>query len=151
MNRSSSFPAEQQVPDHWADSDPEEQTWNPLDSLASESAGLAKWRSLAVDRRVVPSYVFIGPRGGNIPIRLALLAGIESEDLLSTNAIVNERSNGSRAGTTGVNTRHVNPGNVSAGNFTRPCANSDSRSSGRIFDCGRRYAQRAPSHSRTGR
>ncbi len=37
---------------------------------------------------MVPSYVFIGPRGGHVPIRLALLAGIESEDLLSTNAIV---------------------------------------------------------------
>ena len=36
----------------------------------------------------MPSYVFIGPRGGHVPIRLALLAGIESEDLLSTNAIV---------------------------------------------------------------
>jgi hypothetical protein len=88
MNRSSSFPANQQFPGHWTDSDPQEQLWNPLDSLALESAGLAKWRSLAVDRQVVPSYVFIGPRGGKIPIRLALLAGIESEDWLSTNAIV---------------------------------------------------------------
>ena len=49
MDRSSSsFPARQQIPGHWTDSDPQEQLWNPLDSLALESAGLAKWRSLAV-------------------------------------------------------------------------------------------------------
>lgn len=32
--------------------------------------------------------MFIGPRGAQIPIRLALLGGIESEDLLSTSAVV---------------------------------------------------------------
>ncbi len=56
--------------------------------LAAESPGLAKWRSIAVEGRVIPSYVFIGPRGGSVPVRLALLGGIHSEDLLSTNAIV---------------------------------------------------------------
>jgi hypothetical protein len=73
---------------HLAEVDPAEQIWNPLDMLAAESPGLAKWRSIAVDGRVVPSYVFIGPRGENVPIRLALLGGIRSEDLLSTSAIV---------------------------------------------------------------
>jgi hypothetical protein len=70
------------------DADPPQQTWQSLDMLAAESPGLARWRSIAVDGRVFPSYVFIGPRGGSVPVRLALLGGITSEDLLSTNAIV---------------------------------------------------------------
>ena len=37
---------------------------------------------------MIPSYVFIGPRGGSVPIRLALLGGISPEDLVSTSAIV---------------------------------------------------------------
>ena len=77
-----------QLPTHLVDTDPAVQIWGPLDLLAAESPGLAKWRSLAVEGRVVPSYVFIGPRGGRVPVRLALLGGIHSEDLLSTNAIV---------------------------------------------------------------
>jgi hypothetical protein len=76
------------VAPHLADADPAQQIWNPLDLLAAESASLAKWRCLALDSRVVPSYVFIGPRGGHVPIRLALLGGIESQDLLSTSAVV---------------------------------------------------------------
>ena len=88
MNRSVIFSADQQVPLRLSEGDPEQQIWTPLDLLAAEPAGLAKWRSLAVEGRVVPSYVFIGPRGGQVPIRLALLAGIEPEDLLSTNALV---------------------------------------------------------------
>jgi hypothetical protein len=87
MNRSSSVSAEQSASFHLSDADPVEQIWNPLDLLLSESASLAKWRCLAIEGRVMPSYVFIGPRGGDVPIRLALLAGIESE-VLSTNAIV---------------------------------------------------------------
>ncbi len=77
-----------EFPTHLSDTDPAQQIWHPLDMLAEESPGLAKWRSIAVDERVIPSYVFIGPRGGSVPIRLALLGGIQSEDLLSTNAIV---------------------------------------------------------------
>lgn len=88
MNTTLSVSTGKPVPPHLADADPAQQIWNPLDLLARESAGLAKWRSLAIDGRVVPSYVFIGPRGGHVPIRLALLGGIETEDLLSTSAIV---------------------------------------------------------------
>ena len=75
-------------PTHLVEIDPAMQIWHPLDMLAAESPGLAKWRSIAVEGRVVPSYVFIGPRGGSVPVRLALLGGIHSEDFLSTNAIV---------------------------------------------------------------
>jgi hypothetical protein len=56
--------------------------------LAAESPNLAKWRSIAVDGRVFPSYVFVGPRGGSVPTRLALLGRIDSQDLLSTDVIV---------------------------------------------------------------
>jgi hypothetical protein len=76
------------VPSHLIDTDAVQPIWDPLDQLATESASLAKWRSFAVGGRAVPSYVFIGPRGGQVPIRLALLGGIESEDLLSSSAVV---------------------------------------------------------------
>jgi hypothetical protein len=88
MNRSLSASVRQQFPFHSADSDRVDQIWSPLNLLASESASLAKWRSLAVEGQVVPSYVLIGPRGGHVPIRLAFIAGLESEDWLSTSAIV---------------------------------------------------------------
>src|ERR1700730_5915120 len=83
-----SLSAYSELPPDLADADPAQQIWLPLDMLVAESPSLAKWRGLAVDGRVIPSYVFIGPRGGSVPIRLALLGGIQSEDLLSTNAIV---------------------------------------------------------------
>jgi hypothetical protein len=88
MNRPLSIAAAQQVPFQLADADPVEQIWNPLNLLASESANLARWHGLAVEGRVLPSYVFIGPRGGHVPVRLALIGGIESDDFLSTHAIV---------------------------------------------------------------
>ena len=72
MNRSLSVSTDQQVPPDLLMVILQEKIWSPLDLLAAESAGLAKWRSLAVEGRVVPSYVFIGPRGGHVPIRLAL-------------------------------------------------------------------------------
>jgi hypothetical protein len=87
MNRSLSVSGEKQASPDLAEV-PAEEPWSPLDFLTDESPGLAKWRGLAVDGRIVPSYVFIGPRGGRVPIRLALLAGIESGDLLGTQAIV---------------------------------------------------------------
>jgi hypothetical protein len=62
--------------------------WGALDLLTEESYGLKKWRSITVNGRFVRSYVFIGPRAGRIPIRLALLGGIDPSDQLSTGAIV---------------------------------------------------------------
>src|SRR3979411_1402902 len=88
MNTTLSLSAYSELPPHLADTDPAQQIWLPLDMLAAESPSLAKWRSFAVDGRVIPSYVFIGPRGGSVPIRLALLGGIQPEDQLSTSAIV---------------------------------------------------------------
>jgi hypothetical protein len=71
-----------------ADVNASEVPWGTLDFLAEESRGLKKWRSVTVDDRVVPSYVFIGPRSGRIPIRLALLGGIDPSDSVSTYAVV---------------------------------------------------------------
>src|ERR1700738_1634402 len=87
MDTALSVSAYHELTSHLADTDSAQQIWHSLDMPSPESPSLAKWRSIAVDDRVFPSYVFIGPRGGSVPIRLALLGGIQSEDLLSTNAI----------------------------------------------------------------
>jgi hypothetical protein len=88
MNRSLSALVDNQARPNVAESDPEQQSWTSLDLLAAESGGLAKWRSFTFEERVVPSYVFIGPRGGRVPIRLALLGGIEAADQVGTNTII---------------------------------------------------------------
>lgn len=88
MNAALSVSACQEVSAHAPHADSAHEIWEPLDLLAEASASLAKWRSFAIDGRVIPSYVFIGPRGGSVPIRLALLGGIQPEDQLSPGAIV---------------------------------------------------------------
>jgi hypothetical protein len=88
MNRALSVSTYQEVSTDETKTDSPHEIWEPLDLLAEESASLAKWRSFALNGRVIPSYVFIGPRGGSVPIRLALLGGIQPEDLVSTSAIV---------------------------------------------------------------
>jgi hypothetical protein len=88
MNTALSISACQEVSTDNLDAASAQEIWEPLDLLAEESAGLAKWRSFAVDGHVIPSYVFIGLRGGSVPIRLALLGRIEPKDLVSTSAII---------------------------------------------------------------
>jgi hypothetical protein len=73
---------------HVNDASSASQALEPLDALADQSPNLAKWRSLSIDGRVVPSYVLIGPRTGRVPIRLALLGGIRPSDVLSTISII---------------------------------------------------------------
>jgi hypothetical protein len=77
-----------EVPPEMSHTDSALQALQPLDALADQSRNLAKWRSVAVDGRVVPSYVLIGPRAGRVPIRLALIGGIRPSDVLSTISIV---------------------------------------------------------------
>jgi len=60
------------------------QSIGPLDTLAAKSPNLAKWRSVAMDGQIVPSYVLIGPRIGRVPIRLGLFGGVRALDFLST-------------------------------------------------------------------
>jgi len=88
MDAASSSFALENVPSHHPDGDAASQTLQPLDALAAQSRNLAKWRSVVVDGRIVPSYVLIGPRTGRVPIRLALLGGTRGSDLLSTISIV---------------------------------------------------------------
>jgi hypothetical protein len=58
-----------------------------LNTLAGRSPGLARWRSFYSDGRVIPSFVLIGPRGRDLPIRLALIAGLHAEDTVATAAL----------------------------------------------------------------
>jgi hypothetical protein len=88
MKTALSVSAYQEVSSHGPNAASADEIWEPLDLLAEESSGLAKWRGFAVDGHVIPSYVFIGLRGGSVPIRLALLGRIQPEDLVSTSAIV---------------------------------------------------------------
>src|SRR5262249_32432946 len=76
------------VPPQISHTDPALLALKPLDTLANQSRNLAKSRSVAVDGQVVPSYVLIGPRGGRVSIRLALIGGIRPSDVLSTISIV---------------------------------------------------------------
>jgi hypothetical protein len=73
---------------HRPDGNAANQTLQPLDALSAQSRNLAKWHSVVVDDRIVPSYVLIGPRTGRVPIRLALLGGTRASDFLSTISIV---------------------------------------------------------------
>jgi hypothetical protein len=88
MSRAWSVSAYQEVSTNEPNAAFADEIWEPLDLLAEGSNGLAKWRSFAVDGHVIPSYVFIGLRGGSVPIRLALLGRIEPEDLISTSAMI---------------------------------------------------------------
>jgi hypothetical protein len=63
------------------------QSIEPLHTLAAKSPNLAKWRSVAGDGQIVPSYVLIGPRIGRVPIRLGLCGGLRIFDFLSTISI----------------------------------------------------------------
>ena len=66
MNRSLSVSGDNQVPrlGRVQISAAEEPWISRLIFSPRSQPGLAKWRSFAVEGRVVPSYVFIGPRGG---------------------------------------------------------------------------------------
>src|SRR6516162_11775764 len=76
------------IPSHKFHGDAATQTLQPLDALAAQSRNLAKWRSVVVDGRIVPSYVLIGPRTGRVPIRLALLGGRRGSNQHTTISIV---------------------------------------------------------------
>ncbi|MBV8900556.1 MAG: hypothetical protein JOY92_10660 [Verrucomicrobia bacterium] len=59
----------------------------PLNNLADRSPGLARWRSFHAGGKVIPSFVLIGPRGRDLPIRLALIAGLSAGDTVATAAL----------------------------------------------------------------
>jgi hypothetical protein len=78
-----------EVKDRFEDrqADPADQTLQLLETIIGRSGYLARWRSLVLEGRLVPSYVVIGPRAGRMPIRLALLGGLRPSDFLSTIAV----------------------------------------------------------------
>ena len=88
MNSVSSSPVVAPAPIEIPVGDPAGQTLQHLETLADQSQHLARWRSIVLDGRVVPSYVLIGPRTGRVPIRLALFGGLRPSDVLSTASIV---------------------------------------------------------------
>jgi hypothetical protein len=64
--------------------------FEPLDTLTAKSSSLAPWRSFRVREEAsepMKSYVFIGPRGGGVPIRLALIGGMRPGEWVSAGAI----------------------------------------------------------------
>jgi hypothetical protein len=61
--------------------------FDPLETLSTASSSLARWRTLQLGRRSVPSFVLIGPRSGRVPIRLALMGGLHQTDSVSSTAI----------------------------------------------------------------
>jgi hypothetical protein len=67
--------------------DPFDSLWSVLDLATQDSPTLTKWRSFSVGKRVVPSFVFVGPQGGGSPIRVALIGCTNGDDLLSARAI----------------------------------------------------------------
>lgn len=67
--------------------EPSESWLAPLNTLAHHSASLARWRSFRAGGKVIPSFVLIGPRGRSLPIRLALIAGLNAEDTVASAAL----------------------------------------------------------------
>jgi hypothetical protein len=61
----------------------------PLTQLGEDSCSVARWRSVLIDGQDVPSFVFIGRRGGGVPLRLAIVAGTQGGyDQVSSVALV---------------------------------------------------------------
>jgi hypothetical protein len=60
---------------------------SPLKSLAAKSSNLAGWRTMQIAGNSLPSFVLIGPRGGSVPIRLAVVGGLRPDELVSTSAV----------------------------------------------------------------
>ena len=81
MNRSLSVSGDKQAPLGLGEVSSAEDPWSHLDLLTAESPGLARWRGLAVDGRVIPSYVFIGPRGGHVPVVETPAQGVRQQFL----------------------------------------------------------------------
>lgn len=61
--------------------------FNALESLIGKSSNLARWKTMHIANQALPSFVLIGPRGGGVPIRLALAGGLRPDETLSSKAI----------------------------------------------------------------
>ena len=61
--------------------------FEPLESISSYPSHLVRWRECADSRYKLSSYVFIGQRTTNLPVRMAFVAGLRSHDDLAQRAL----------------------------------------------------------------
>lgn len=66
---------------------PPEPGFEPLDSISSYPSHLVRWRECADSKLKLSSYVFIGQRTSNLPVRMAFVAGLRSHDGLAQRAL----------------------------------------------------------------
>src|ERR1700756_798185 len=60
--------------------------FEPLESISSYPSHLVRWRECADSRHKLSSYVFIGQRTNNLPVRMAFVAGVRSHGGLAQQA-----------------------------------------------------------------
>lgn len=73
------------VPDSLSSS----RAFEPVERISSYHSHLVRWKECADVGFKLSSYVFIGQRTSNIPIRMAVVAGLRSRDHLATGALAN--------------------------------------------------------------
>ena len=61
--------------------------FEPLESISSYPSHLVRWRECADSKYKLTSYVFIGQRTNNLPVRMAFVAGLRSHDDLAQRAL----------------------------------------------------------------
>ena len=61
--------------------------FEPLENLSSYPSHLVRWRECADSKYKLTSYVFIGQRTNNLPVRMAFVAGLRSHDGLAQRAL----------------------------------------------------------------
>jgi hypothetical protein len=61
--------------------------FSPLESLVGKSSNLARWRTMQIANQSLPSFVLIGPRGGSVPIRLAIVGGLRPDEAVGSTAV----------------------------------------------------------------
>jgi hypothetical protein len=66
---------------------PSAPVFEPLESISSYPSHLVRWRECADSRYKLSSYVFIGQRTSNLPVRMAFVAGLRSHDDLAQRAL----------------------------------------------------------------
>src|SRR5258707_14361262 len=61
--------------------------FEPLESISSYPSHLVRWRECADSKFKLSSYVFIGQRTTNLPVRMAFVAGVRSHDDFAQRAL----------------------------------------------------------------
>ena len=66
---------------------PQGPVFEPLENISSYPSHLVRWRECEDSRYKLSSYVFIGQRTNNLPVRMAFVAGLRSHDNLAQQAL----------------------------------------------------------------